>query len=50
MAQRQGQNTRTTLRGGAQTQTGAQNAPQTGLMAAKSLSLVIHSDFSEEVG
>jgi len=50
MAQRQGKNTRTTLSGGAQTQSGAQNAAQTGLMASKSISLVIHSDFSEGVG
>ena len=50
MAQRQSQNTCATLCGGAQTQTGAQNAPQTGLMAAKSMSYVVHSDFSLEVG
>jgi hypothetical protein len=50
MAQRQGKNTRTALSGGAETQTGAQNAPQTGLSALQLVSLVIHSDFSEEVG
>src|SRR5713226_9045319 len=50
MAQRQDQDTRTTLCGGAQTQTDAKNAPQTGLIASKSISLVIHSDFSAGVG
>ena len=34
MAQRPSQNTCATLSGGAQTQTGAKNAPQTGLMAS----------------
>jgi len=38
------------LSGGAQTQTGAQNAPQTGLIDSQSFSYVVHSDFSEGVG
>jgi hypothetical protein len=50
MAQRPGQNTRTTLCRGAQTQTAAQTAAQTGLMASKAISVVIPSDFSKGVG
>jgi hypothetical protein len=50
MAHRQDQNTRATFSRGTQTQTSAQNAPQTGLSASKSSSYVVHSEFSEEVG
>ena len=50
MAHRSGQNACATLCGGAQTQTGAQNASQTGVRAVTSLSYVVHSDFSLVVG